>query len=163
YWHLDVGQGGSAFLISNEIENHGSISAPGGEIGLFAGKQVLLSQRPDGRGLSARVTLPQGSVSNDGQLIADAGTIAMHAQVVNQGGLLQANSVREVNGAIELVASDAVNLGPGSVVQAKGDSQGISPGGAITIKSGGTFTDVAGSTIDVSGGTQGGNGGRLEL
>jgi filamentous hemagglutinin family protein len=163
YGHLDVGQGGSAFLISNEIENHGSISAPGGEIGLYAGKQVLLSQRPDGRGLSARVTLPQGSVSNDGELIADAGTIAMHAQVVNQGGLVQANSVREVNGTIELIASDAVNLGPGSVIQAKGDSQGVSPGGAITIKSGGTFTDASGSTLDVSGGAQGGNGGRLEL
>lgn len=163
YGHIDVGRGGSAFLISNEIENHGTITAQEGQIGLFAGKQVLLSQRPDGRGLSARVTLPQGSVSNDGELIADAGTIAMHAQVVNQGGLVQANSVREVNGAIELIASEAVNLGPGSVIQAKGDSQGVSSGGAITIKSGGTFSDASGSTLDISGGTQGGNGGRLEL
>jgi filamentous hemagglutinin family protein len=163
YGHLDVGQGGSAFLISNEIENHGSISAPGGQIGLFAGKQVLLSQRPDGRGLSARVRLPQGSVSNDGELIADAGTIAMHAQVVNQGGLVQANSVRENNGVIELIASDAINLGPSSVVQAKGDSQGVSSGGSVTIKSGGAFTDARGSTIDVSGGAQGGNGGEIEI
>src|SRR6266481_2969946 len=162
YGHIDVGQGGSAFLISNEIENHGSISAQEGQIGLYAGKEVLLSQRPDGRGLSARVTLPQGSVSNDGQLIADAGTIAMHAQVVNQGGLVQANSVREANGVIELVAGDAINLGPNSVIQAKGDSHGVSSGGAVTIKSGGSFTDSAGSTIDISGGTSGGNGGRLE-
>jgi filamentous hemagglutinin family protein len=163
YGHLDVGQGGSAFLISNEIENHGSISAPEGEIGLFAGKQVLLSQRPDGRGLSARVKLPQGSVSNDGQLIADAGTIAVHAQVVNQGGLVQANSVREVNGVIELVASDSLNLGPNSVIQAKGDSPGVSSGGKITLKSAGTFADSTSSTIDVSGGAQGGNGGEIEI
>ena len=163
YGHLDVGQGGSAFLISNEIENHGSISAPEGQIGLFAGKQVLLSHRPDGRGLSARVKLPQGSVSNDGQLIADAGTIAVHAQVVNQGGLVQANSIREVNGVIELVASDSINLGAGSVIQAKGDSQGISSGGSVTLKSGGTFADARGSTIDVSGGSQGGNGGDIEI
>jgi filamentous hemagglutinin family protein len=163
YGHLDVGQGGSAFLISNEIENHGSISAPGGQIGLFAGKQVLLSQRADGRGLSARVRLPQGSVSNDGELIANAGTIAMHAQVVNQGGLVQANSVREANGVIELIASDALNLGPNSVIQAKGDSQGVSSGGSVTIKSGGAFTDARGSSIDVSGGAQGGNGGEIEI
>jgi filamentous hemagglutinin family protein len=163
YGHLDVGQGGSAFLISNEIENHGSITAQEGQIGLFAGKQVLLSQRPDGRGLSARVKLPQGSVSNDGELIADAGTIAMHAQVVNQGGLVQANSVREANGVIELIASDAINLGPNSVIQAKGDSQGVSSGGTVTLKSGGTFADVNGSAIDVSGGAQGGNGGAIEI
>jgi len=163
YGHIDVGQGGSAFLISNDIENHGSISAPGGEIGLFAGKEVFLSQRADGRGLSARVKLPQGSVDNDGELVADAGTIAMRAQVVNQGGLVQANSVREHNGVIELVASDAVNLGPNSIIQAKGDSQGVSSGGTVTIKSEGTFTDSDGSGIDISGGAQGGNGGEIEI
>lgn len=163
YGHIDVGEGGSAFLISNEIENHGSISAPQGNIGLYAGKEVLLSQRPDGRGLSARVRLPQGSVDNDGELIADAGTIAMRAEVVNQGGLLQANSVREHNGVIELIASDAVNLGPNSVIQAHGDSQSISSGGSVTIKSDGTFTDATGSKIDISGGAQGGNGGELEI
>jgi filamentous hemagglutinin family protein len=163
YGHLDIGKGGSAFLISHDIENHGSIVAPEGEIGLYAGKQVLLSQRPDGRGLSAQVTLPQGSVNNTGELIADAGTIAMHAQVVNQGGLLQANSVREANGVIELVASDAINLGPKSVIQAKGDIQGASPGGAVMIKSSGSFGDTRGSLLDVSGGAQGGNGGRLEV
>jgi filamentous hemagglutinin family protein len=163
YGHLDVGRGGSAFLISNEIENHGSITAQEGQIGLFSGKQVLLSQRPDGRGLSARVKLPQGSVSNDGELIADAGTIAMHAQVVNQGGLVQANSVRENNGVIELIASDAINLGANSVIQAKGESQGVSSGGSVTMKSGGTFTDTRGSAIDVTGGAQGGNGGEIEI
>jgi filamentous hemagglutinin family protein len=163
YGHIDVGQGSSAFLISNEIENHGSISASEGQIGLFAGKQVLLSQRPDGRGLSARVKLPQGSVDNDGELIADAGTIAMHAQVVNQGGLVQANSVREANGVIELVASDSLNLGPNSVIQTKGDAHGVSSGGTVTLKSGGSFTDTSGSSIDVSGGAQGGNGGEIEI
>src|SRR6267142_2489523 len=163
YGHLDVGQGGSAFLISNEIENHGSITAQEGQIGLFAGKQVLLSQRPDGRGLSARVTLPQGSVSNDGELIADAGTIAMHAQMVNQGGLVQANSVRENNGVIELIASDAINLGPNSILSAQGDTQTTSPGGAISIKSGKTLSDQPNSTINISGGALGGNGGTVEI
>jgi hypothetical protein len=154
---------GTVFLISYDIQNHGIINAPAGNVGLYAGKEVLVSQRPDGRGLSARVTLPEGSVDNSGRIVADAGSIAMHAQVVNQGGLVQANSVREVNGVIELVASEAVNLAPGSVLSAQGDSQTISPGGTIAIKSGKTFSDRPDSTINVSGGALGGNGGSVEI
>src|SRR5579864_297803 len=130
YGQINIGNGGSAFLIADDIENNGAISAPGGNVGLYAGEQVLVSTRPDGRGLSAAVTLPQGSVDNSGKLIADGGSIAMQAQVVNQGGLVQANSIANVNGTIELLASDAVNLGAGSVISAQGDSQGVSSGGS---------------------------------
>src|SRR5262249_49355578 len=59
YGQISIANGGSAFLIAHEVENHGSITAPEGQIGLYAGKQVLISQRPDGRGLSAQVTLPE--------------------------------------------------------------------------------------------------------
>jgi filamentous hemagglutinin family protein len=163
YGQISTDKGGSVFLISHEIENHGTISSPEGNIGLYAGKEVLISDRADGRGLSARVTLPEGSVDNSGRLIADAGTIALHAAVVNEGGLIQANSVREVNGVIELVASDAINLGPNAQVTARGDSSGTSPGGEITIKSSGSYSDKPGSLVDVSGGTQGGNGGQVEI
>ena len=163
YGQINAGIGGSVFLIAHNIENYGAISAPQGNLGLYAGKQVLVSERPDGRGLSASVTLPEGSIDNSGRLIADAGTIAMHAQVVNQGGLVQANSVREVNGVIELVASDAINLGPNSVLSAQGDSQGNSPGGTVTIKSGNSFSDQPTSSINISGGAQGGNGGQAEI
>jgi filamentous hemagglutinin family protein len=163
YGQINIAGGGSAFLIAHDIQNNGEIIAPGGDIGLYAGKQVLISDRPDGRGLSAQVTLPEGSVDNSGQLIADAGTITMRAQVVNQGGLVQANSVREVNGVIQLIASDAVNLGPGSVISAQGGSQGSSSGGTVTIKSGGTFSDDASSVIIIAGGAQGGNGGQAEV
>src|ERR1035437_1595446 len=158
YGQINVAGGSSAFLIAENVENHGTISAPQGSIGLYAGKQVLVSERPDGRGLSATVTLPEGSVDNSGTLIADAGTIAMRAQVVNQGGLVQANSVQQVNGVIELVASDAINLSPSSVLSAQGDSQGASPGGTVTIKAGNTFSDQPTSTINISGGVQGGTG-----
>ena len=163
YGQIATGKGGSVYLIAHDIDNEGTITAPQGQIGLYAGKDVLLSERPDGRGLSAKVTLPAGSVDNEGKLIADAGTIAIHAQVVNQGGLVEANSVRDVNGTIELVASDAINLGPNSVISAKGDAQGTSPGGSILIKSDHQFTDQAGSAINISGGAQGGNGGQAEI
>ena len=163
YGQINVGNGGQAFLIAHDVENDGTITAPSGTIGLYAGKQVLLSTRPDGRGLSAQVTLPQGSVNNAGQLIADAGSIALHAQVVNQGGLLQADSVQNVNGTIELVASDSVNLGASSVISAHGDTQGTSDGGSVTIQGGNQFSDATGSTISIAGGAQGGNAGQLEI
>jgi filamentous hemagglutinin family protein len=163
YGQINIAGGGPAFLIANDIINGGAISAPGGKIGLYAGQQVLVSTSPDGRGLSAEVTLPQGSVDNQGHLIADGGTIALQAKVVNQGGLIQANSVRDVNGIIELVASDSLNLDASSVVSAHGDSVGTSSGGAITVKSGNNFSDQAGSTINIAGGAQGGNGGQVEI
>ncbi len=163
YGQISTDKGGSIFLIAHEIQNQGTISTPQGRLGLCAGQQVLLSERADGRGLSAQVTLPVGSVDNEGKLIADAGTIAVNAQVVNQGGLVQANSVRSVNGAIELVASDAVNLGPDSVIEAKGGLQGQSPGGSILIKSDGLFSDQPSSAINISGGAHGGNGGQVEI
>lgn len=162
YGKISVGKSGSAFLVAYDIENHGTITAPGGEIGLYAGKEVLISERPDGRGLSAKVTLPAGSVDNSGKLIADAGLISMRAQVVNQGGLIQANSVREVNGVVELIAGDALTLGAHSSIEANGSGTG-SPGGAVMIQSANSFVDHPGSSIEIRGGSQGGNGGSVEI
>ncbi len=163
YGQINITGGGAAYLIAGDIVNNGTISAPGGQIGLFAGQKVLLSFAPDGRGLSAEVTLPQGSVDNNGQLIADAGSIAAKAQFVNQNGLVQANSVREVNGTIELVASDRLNLGDKSVISAQGDSQGTSAGGSVVVKSDNQFSDQTGSTINIAGGAPGGAGGHAEI
>ncbi len=163
YGEINAGPNGSVFLISRDIQNNGTITAPGGKIGLYAGEDVLISSRADGRGFSAQVTLPEGSVDNTGKLIADAGTIALNAQVVNQGGFIQANSVQQKDGVIEIVASQAVNLTDGSTISAQGDSQGTSSGGQVTIKSGGTFSDTANSSISVAGGAQGGNGGKVEV
>jgi filamentous hemagglutinin family protein len=164
YGQIQVGNGGPAFLIADKIENHGDIEAPGGSIGLAAGQTVLLSDRPDGRGMSMQVTLPSGSVDNEGRLIADGGTIAMRAQVVNQNGFIQANSVQNRNGVIELVASDQLNLGASSQIIASGDDTPAgSAGGDVTLKSENSFSDSVGSQITVTGGTQGGNGGNVEI
>ncbi len=163
YGRINVAGGAPLFLIASDIENNGTLSDPGGRIGLYAGEKVLVSTSPDGRGLSAEVTLPKGSIDNNGRVIADGGSIALQAQVVNQGGLVQANSAREVNGTIELVASQSLNLGAASSIAAHGDSQSASSGGSVVLKSGNTFSDQAGSVVDVSGGAQGGNGGEVEI
>src|SRR6266849_3314480 len=163
YGQITASSGSSVYLIAERVENHGQIIAREGTIGLQAGKEVLVSERPDGRGLSATVRLPEGSVDNSGQLIADAGTIALRAQVVNQGGLIQANSVRQQNGIIELIGSEAVNLGAGSLLRARGDANAVSDGGRVTIQSAGRFSDTPASQLDVSGGRAGGNGGQVEI
>jgi filamentous hemagglutinin family protein len=175
YGRINITGGGSAFLIASDIENlndgihsgSGTISAPGGKIGLYAGEKVLVSTSPDGRGLSAVATVPQGLINNQGQLIADAGSITLNAQTVNQGGLVQANSAKNVNGTIELMAGDAVNLDAKSDIEAHGDNStanaGANTGGSVTIKSENTYSDQIGSTINISGGLQGGNGGSVEI
>ena len=164
YGQIKIGNGGDCFLIADKVENHGGIATDGGNIGLAAGQTVTLSERPDGRGMSMNVTLPQGSVDNYGNLIADGGTIALNAKVVNQNGLIQANSVQNKNGVIELVADDSVNLGANSQILAQGDnSTGDSAGGNVTIQSGNNFSDATGSSIVTAGGANGGNGGNVEV
>ncbi len=164
YGKIEVGSGKSLYLIAEDIENHGELNALGGNVGLYAGESVLVSDSADGRGLSAVLKVPGGSVNNFGQITADAGTIALQAQVVNQNGIIQANSVNDANGVIELVASDQVNLGANSQILANGEnSAGGSPGGTVIVQSGNSFSDTAGSRISVAGGSQGGNGGSLEV
>ncbi|HVY70155.1 MAG TPA: filamentous hemagglutinin N-terminal domain-containing protein [Verrucomicrobiae bacterium] len=163
YGRIATPEGGSVFLIADHVANEGEINTPGGNIGLYAGKEVEVSDRPDGRGLSVKVKLPTGSVDNKGKLIADAGQILAQARVINQDGIVQANSVREHNGVIELVAADNLALGPNSSISASGDITGPSAGGQITLRSENTLSDSADSTINASGGKEGGNGGDVEI
>ena len=163
YGQISVASGGSLFLVAEKVENHGILSAPDGTLGLYAGKEVWISERPDGRGLSARVTLPEGAVDNFGRLVADAGSIALRAQVVNQDGIVQADSIREVNGVVEIYASSEIHLGAGSVTSAQGTGEGLSPGGRVTVKSEGTVSDSDSARVSVAGGIAGGRGGELEI
>ena len=162
YGRINADAGGFVYLIAANIDNHGSITAPSGNIGLCAGQTVLISERADGRGLSAQVTLPTGSVNNSGQLVADAGTILASAQVVNQNGLVEANSVQSVGGIIELDASSSLTVGANSLITANGDNSAAgSSGGQIMLQTGQTYSDVSGSSIQFAGGANGGDGGRV--
>lgn len=145
YGQIETGSGHSLFLIAENVNNCGTLNALAGQVGLYAGQQVLVSERPDGRGLSASVTMPAGSIENSGRIVADAGQIALNARVVNQDGLLQANSIQNENGVISLVASESINLGADSDIEAQG-------GDSVLIKSGNTFSDIEGSTINATGG-----------
>ena len=163
FGQINITGGGTAYLIAADIVNGGTINAPNGHIGLYDGETVLVSTSPNGQGLSAAVTLPQGSVDNEGKLTANGGSVVAQAQFVNQNGVIQANTAQNVNGTIELLGSSSVALGANSAISAQGSAQGISSGGSVTIQAGNAFSDLVGSTISIAGGAQGGHGGQVEI
>ncbi|MFZ0828466.1 MAG: hypothetical protein WAO02_13685, partial [Verrucomicrobiia bacterium] len=96
------------------------------------------------------------------QLIDDGGTIGLYAPTLNQDGLIQANSVGNQHGIVELVASDSLTLGANSQITANGDgSSSGSVGGQIMLQTAQTFSDVSGSQVAARGGANGGAGGRI--
>jgi len=154
------------YLLAPNVENSGVITSPGGTIMLAAGAKAFLSNRPDGRGFLAEISNPVGQAVNVKDLIADGGNITLAGRVVNQAGLIRADSVREQNGTIELLASDAITLQDGSRTLARGGDDGISNGGtirAIADLTSGAASFQKGAVVDVSGGKNGGNGGSTEV
>jgi filamentous hemagglutinin family protein len=163
---IETGTGGFVYLLAPAVKNNGVIRTPEGHISLAAGTTAYLSDRPDGRGLLVEVAAPAGEALNLGELAADGGRVNLFGRVVNQAGLVRANTVREHNGRIELVASEQVNLTSGSLTEAKGDDEGVSDGGSVVIlsdMSDGRTRFETGAVIDVSGGSSGGHGGFVEL
>lgn len=163
---IETAAGGFVYLLAPNVENNGVIRTPEGTITLAAGTTAYLSDRSDGRGFLVEVTAPQGEALNLKDLVADGGRVNLYGRVVNHAGLIQANTVRENNGRIELVASEQVNLKSGSRIEAKGDDEGVSDGGSVLVladKNTGRTQFEAGAVIDASGGESGGNGGTVEL
>jgi len=163
---IETGSGGYVYLFAPNVENNGLIRSPEGQIVLAAGTVAYLTDRPDGRGFLVQVKNPTGEAVNLEDLIADGGNVNIYARVINQEGLIQADSVREKEGRIELFASDELTLSDGSVTSAKGSDEGVSNGGTIVAtsdKSHGTSRFDPGAVIDVSGGAGGGDGGSAEL
>lgn len=154
------------YLLAPNVENTGIITSPKGNIVLAAGAKAFLSNRPDGQGFLAEISNLVGHAVNLKDLIADGGNITLAGRVVNQAGLIRADSVRERNGKIELLASEAVTLQDGSRTLARGGDEGMSNGGtirAIADLTSGTATFQKGAVVDVSGGKNGGNGGFAEV
>ncbi|HKE09932.1 MAG TPA: filamentous hemagglutinin N-terminal domain-containing protein, partial [Myxococcota bacterium] len=165
---ITAGSGGFVYLVAPEVKNgaDGVIVAQGGEIQLAAGATVYLTDRPDGTGLAIAYTAPGspgGSAVNLGKLVSDAGFVKMRAALVRQQGLVEANSVRERDGKIELVADQGVELASGSVTEAHGGSDGTSSGGSIQVSSGGNASVESGAVLDATGGAQGGAGGSIDV
>lgn len=117
-------EGGRVLLIAPNVENTGLIQAPGGEVVLAAGRSVQLadSTNPD---LQVVVSAPQDQAVNLGQIMASSGRVGIYGALVNQRGLVSADSASVGEGGkIVFKASGDLLLEAGSQTRARGASQG---------------------------------------
>ena len=115
--------GGYVALLGGHVSNDGIIAAKLGTVVLAAGSAITLDVAGDGL---LNVTVNQGAVNalvqNSGLIQADGGQVLLTAQaaenllqsVVNNTGIIQAQTVENRNGTIKLLAdmqSGTVNVG----------------------------------------------------
>jgi filamentous hemagglutinin family protein len=163
---IQSGTGGFVYLIAPYVRNgsDGVIVSPEGEVTIEAGATVLLTDRPDGRSFAVEYTAPGGGEAvNLGKVFADGGFARIRGELVTQGGLVQADSIRERDGVIELVAETELTLAEGSITRARGGVDADSHAGTIDAWSDGTARMEPGAVIDVSAHAAGGDGGFAEL
>jgi filamentous hemagglutinin family protein len=116
--------GGQVLLIAPQVENSGIITSPQGDVMLAAGHTVQLadSTNPD---LQVVVAASNDQAINLGKVIAQSGTIGIYGALVNQRGVLNADSaIVGKNGKIVLQASRTTLLEAGSTTTATGAGVG---------------------------------------
>ena len=142
--------GGQVYLIAPNVTNSGLITSPSGDVVLAAGYSVDLadSNDPD---LRVVISAPGDQALNVGKIVADSGKVGVYGALVDQMGLVSANTaVAGENGKIVFKSSDTTLLGAGSVTTAEGG--GTAQGGGTAAVPG-----TAGSgTASASGTAQGG-------
>ena len=138
--------GGHIALIGGSVRNEGLIESVGGQVLLAAGRSIDLVDT-GAPNLAVRVTAPEGEALNLGTLAAAGGRIDVHAAVVNQQGVVRADSLGvNAKGEIVLSASQALNLAAGSVTSASGEV-----GGQIVLDSGRSGTTLVDGQVLATG------------
>uniref|UniRef100_UPI00263587E8 beta strand repeat-containing protein n=1 Tax=Janthinobacterium sp. TaxID=1871054 RepID=UPI00263587E8 len=149
---IHAGSGGQILLIAPNVENSGIITAPNGDVLLAAGHSVQLADaaNPD---LRVVLSAPADQAINVGQIVAQGGRIGMAGALLNQRGVLNANSAMlGENGKIVLKASGKALLENGSVTSA---TSAVGKGGEIAVL--GDQVGMQGNArVDASGATGGG-------
>ena len=113
---ISVASGGYVALLGNNVINQGSISAPLGAVALGAGSSITLTFSDNHLvGMQVDQGLLKSLVDNGGLIQADGGSLIMSAgaknslqsSVVNNTGLVRAQTVAEHEGNIVLLAGMA--------------------------------------------------------
>lgn len=109
--------GGRVWLMGDRVHNEGLIQAPGGPIVLAAGKSVELidSGAPN---VIVRVKAPENEVVNLGSIVASSGNVDLHGSIVNQEGIIRANSVSTDSAGHIVLTADQVKLASNGQTQA---------------------------------------------
>lgn len=149
---INTGSGGQVYLIAPDIENNGIITSPKGEIVLAAGHSVSLVDLKNPE-IVVSLTASATQAVNVGQLVAQGGSIGIYAGLVNQAGIVNANSASiDESGRIFLKGTQATILGANSVTSA---SNSVGQGGEIIV----TAPEIkieSNASVDASGQTGGG-------
>lgn len=156
--------GGYVALVGRTVENEGDISALTGSVALTAGSAVTLDFSGDGL---LKVVVSESAlnalVRNGGVIQADGGAVWMSASardallstVVENTGVVQANTVGYRNGRIYLDGGESGVVSVGGTLQASGTAVGTT-GGSITV-SGDKLAINEGAQLDATGYAGGGN------
>lgn len=151
--------GGRVWLMGDSVRNEGLVASPGGQVVLAAGRSIDLvdSGMPN---VIVRVSAPANAAVNLGTLLAHGGgSIDVHGGIVNQQGIVRADSVgTDAAGRVVLRAQGDVRLAAGSITSA--DAAGSGAGGSVLAAS------VQGTTLAqgaVSARSNAGRGGRIHL
>ena len=151
YGGITTPSGGQVYLIAPNVTNSGIITSPSGDVMLAAGHSVDLadSNDPDVRVV---VSAPGNQALNVGKIVAASGRVGVYGALVNQLGLVSANSaVAGENGKIVFKSTDTTLLGAGSETTATG----AGTGGDIEVL--GNRVGLTGNAVvDASGQTGGG-------
>jgi len=156
-------QGGYVVLAAPDVANHGTISAPGGAVGLLAGSRVTVD--PTGGGLvkfSVDAAAVNAVASNTGTITVDGGKAAIlvsslgdtFSTVINQSGVIRANSIANQNGTIVLDGGASGIVKVSGTLEARGAEAGET-GGTVKVL-GERVGLMDGTRIDASGDAGGG-------
>ena len=153
-----------AVLAGPQVKNDGLIVAHAGTVALAAGNRVSLDMVGDGL---IKVNVDEAALNasaiNSGRIEADGGNVLLTARsanalldtVVNNSGVIRANSLIERNGEIILDGGSAGVVSNAGTLQAAGTDAGTVGG---TVKVLGQYVGLFdGSKIDVSGDAGGGD------
>jgi filamentous hemagglutinin family protein len=169
--HITATNGGFAALVAPGVRNSGTITATLGTVALASGNmytldlygdrliQLGLGDHTAGKVVDVATGQPLTSlVSNDGKLKANGGRVELTAaaarhvvdSVINNTGVIEANSVGRHNGMIVIGAATGASKGAGAPTQTVRLSGRISAAGNRTNSKGGTIV-VTGEDIRLEG------------
>ncbi|MGO9018926.1 MAG: filamentous haemagglutinin family protein [Syntrophobacteraceae bacterium] len=109
---------GSVFLLGPSVTNSGTIKTNTGQIGLAAGTDISLSYTGGSAQQTVDVLQAAGDTANIGTMTANTGLIGMYGASVDQNGVITAVAGLKNSAEIDLMASDIVFFGAGSITNA---------------------------------------------